>query len=139
MAYHFTLHASEPRIEARKAAFHVGEMVMACGTVVQVSKAKKAHYLNLDNRYPNQTLAVLSWNNNLKGFEQRFGKMYQFENQRVCVRGKITEYRNNLQIQLSNPQFLRVMKSEVTLHFRQLSSDPECEGMTEVECIYYHQ
>ncbi|MGC9403964.1 hypothetical protein ACP43V_16050 [Vibrio genomosp. F10 str. 9ZC157] len=106
----FLTNAAEPRIEASKAAFHVGETVMACGTVAQVSKGKKAHYLNLDNRYPNQTLAVLIWNNNLKGFEQRFGQITQFENQRVCARGKITEYKNSLQIQVSNPQFLRLMK-----------------------------
>ncbi|WP_061038153.1 hypothetical protein [Vibrio coralliirubri] len=102
--------ASEARIEAYKAPFHVGETVMACGEVVQVSKGKKAHYLNLDNKYPNQTLTVLIWDNNLQGFKARFGELSQLEDQRVCARGKITEYKNSLQIQVSNPQFLRLMK-----------------------------
>lgn len=102
--------ASESRIEAYKAPFHVGETVMACGEVVQVSKGKKAHYLNLDNKYPNQTLTVLIWDNNLQGFEARFGELSQLEQHRVCARGKITEYKNSLQIQVSNPQFLRLMK-----------------------------
>ncbi|MDW1924896.1 hypothetical protein R7Q39_05610 [Vibrio sp. 947] len=106
----FLSNAKEPRIEASKAAFHVGDTVMACGTVAQVSKGKKAHYLNLDNRYPNQTLAVLIWDSNLQGFEQRFGKITKFESQRVCARGQITEYKNSLQMQVSNPQFLRLMK-----------------------------
>lgn len=112
---------------------------MACGTVAQVANNKKAHYINLDNRYPNQTLSILIWNNKLEGFEQRFGKLKQFENQRVCARGKITEYKNTLQMQVSNPQFLRLMINKSTHHDNQMSSDPECEGMTEAECIYAQQ
>ena len=135
----FYTNASEPRIEARRAAFHVGETVMACGTVIQVANNKKAHYINLHNRYPNQTLSILIWNNNLDGFEQKFGKLNRFENQQVCARGKITEYKNILQMQVSNPQFLRLMKNKATSKYNEMSSDPECEGMTEAECISYQQ
>jgi len=110
LGFSFSSGASEQRIEAYKAPFHVGETVMACGRVAQVSKGKKAHYLNLDKRYPNQSLTVLVWDSNLKGFEQRFGNLTKFKNQRVCVRGKITEYKNSLQIKVSNPQYLRLMK-----------------------------
>ena len=110
LGFSFGTGASELRIEAYKAPFHVGKTVMACGDVAQVSKGKKAHYLNLDKRYPNQSLTVLVWDNNLEAFEQRFGKLTKFKNQKVCARGKIIEYKNSLQIQVSNPQFLRLMK-----------------------------
>ncbi|MFM2607601.1 hypothetical protein AAFX30_08250 [Vibrio chagasii] len=102
--------AAELRIEAYKAPFHVGEKVMACGTVKQVSSKKTAHFLNLDKPYPNQTLTLLIWNSDISGFEKRFGNLDNFKNQKVCARGKITEYNNSLQIILSNPQFLRLMK-----------------------------
>ncbi|MDG2790252.1 hypothetical protein R7Z80_17645 [Vibrio sp. 1733] len=102
--------AKEQRIEAYRAAFHVGETVMACGVVAQVHKGKKATYLNLDKPYPNQSLAVLIWDDKLDGFENRFGYLRNFSNQKVCARGKITEYKDSLQIQVSNPQFLRLMK-----------------------------
>ncbi|CAM4447363.1 hypothetical protein [Vibrio agarivorans] len=101
--------ASEQRIPAYKAPFHVGETVMACGEVAQVSKGRKATYLNMDNRYPNQTLGILIWDNYLPDFERRFGDLREMENERVCARGKITEYKGTLQIQVANPQFLRLM------------------------------
>lgn len=102
--------ADEQRIEAYRAVFHVGETVMACGVVADVHKGRKATYLNLDKPYPNQSLAVLIWDDKLSGFENRFGQLARFNGQKVCVRGKIAEYKNSLQMQVSNPQFLRLMK-----------------------------
>ncbi|MPW36440.1 hypothetical protein [Vibrio sp. B1Z05] len=110
LAMSFSVHATEARIEAYKAPFHVGETVMACGKVAQVSQGKKSQYLNLDKSYPNQTLTILIWNRNLNPFEERFGKLDNLEDQKICVRGKITEYKNKLQIQVSNPQYLRLME-----------------------------
>ncbi|WP_394145697.1 hypothetical protein [Vibrio atypicus] len=101
---------AEPKIEAFKAPFYVGETVMACGNVSQVSQGKKAKYINLNKKYPNQELTLLIWNNHVSKFTQRFGELDKLENSRVCARGKITEYKNSLQIKLSNPQFLRLMK-----------------------------
>lgn len=110
MALPTQVRANEQRIESYRAALHVGETVMACGVVAQVHKGRKATYLNLDKPYPNQSLAILIWDDNLKGFENRFGQLTRFNEQKVCVRGKITEYKNSLQMQVSNPQFLRLMK-----------------------------
>ncbi len=101
---------AEPKIESFKAPFYVGETVMACGKVTQVSQGKKATYLNLNKRYPNQDLAVLIWDSNIPKFNQRFGKLDKLKNSRVCARGEITEYKDALQIKVSNPQFLRLMK-----------------------------
>ena len=105
-----TLHAAELRIEAFKSAFHVGESVMACGTLKQVHKASQQVYLNLDKPYPNQTLAILVWSNDYPKFAQRFGDLNQYINKKVCARGTIKDYKSTLQIQMSNPQFLRIME-----------------------------
>ncbi|QFT13514.1 hypothetical protein [Vibrio sp. THAF190c] len=101
---------SEPKIDAYKAPFYVGETVMACGTVKQVSAKKQANFLNLDEQYPNQTLTLLIWNNNLDTFTKRFGDLNYLKGHRVCARGKITEYKGSLQIKLTNAQFLRLMR-----------------------------
>lgn len=105
-----TLHAAELRIEAFKAPFHVGESVMACGVLAQVTSASKQVYLSLDKPYPNQTLTVLVWKTDYPKFTQRFGNLNQYVNKQVCARGVITAYKNTLQIQMSNPQFLRIME-----------------------------
>ncbi|PMH46201.1 hypothetical protein BCU68_08690 [Vibrio sp. 10N.286.49.B3] len=106
----FNVQSSEEKIEASKAPFYVGKTVMACGQVAQVSKNNKANYLNFDKKYPNQVLMALIWENKLQGVEKRFGNIKNLEGRRVCVRGKITEYKNKLQIQVSNPQYIRLMK-----------------------------
>lgn len=100
----------EPRIEAFKAAFHVGKSVMACGKVAEVKESRNVIYMNLDKPYPNQTLGVLIWSSDRDRFEQRFGKLSAFRGERVCARGKIEDYQGHLQIKLSNPQLLRLIK-----------------------------
>ena len=104
------LYAQEDKIEAVKAAFYLDKTVMACGRLTEVKHFDNRHYLNLDNKYPNQSLMVLVWNNNYKWFEERFGKIEGMIGERFCARGKIEEYRNNLQIKVNNPPFLRLMK-----------------------------
>ena len=101
--------ANEPKIKAFKAPFHVGKTVMACGDLAQVKHLSNRHYLNLDKKYPNQTLTILVWDSDYRWFEERFGSIDGFVGRRFCARGKIEEYKNNMQIQVSNPQFLRLM------------------------------
>ena len=102
--------AQEIKIEANKAAFHVGKTVMACGQLMETKHLTNRHYLNLDNKYPNQSLTLLVWDKDYKWFENRFGEIDSMVGSRFCARGKIEEYKNNLQIQVTNPQFLRLMK-----------------------------
>lgn len=102
--------AQEAKIEAIKAPFHVGKSVMACGQLAEVKHFDNRHYLNLDKKYPNQSLTLLVWDNNYKWFEERFGRIDHMVGQRFCARGTIEEYKNNLQIKVNNPQFLRLMK-----------------------------
>lgn len=104
-----TANAAEPKIEAYKAPFHVGKSVMACGNLAEVKHLSNRHYLNLDKRYPNQTLTILVWDRDYRWFEERFGKIDGYVGKRFCVRGTVEEYKNNMQIQVKNPQFLRLM------------------------------
>lgn len=102
-------HATEPKIEAYKAPFHVGKTVMACGILAETKHFPNRHYLNLDKKYPKQSLTVLVWNKDYRWFEQRFGEIDSYVGRRFCARGKIEEYKNNLQMKVTNPQFLRLM------------------------------
>lgn len=103
------IHAAELKIEALKAPFHVGESVMACGILAQVTERPKQTYLSMDKAYPNQSLTLLIWADDYPQFVQRFGGMKKHIKKRVCARGLIEEYKNTLQINVVNPQFLRIM------------------------------
>lgn len=105
----FSTQAQEKHIQAIKAPFYVGQTVMACGTLAEVVKFEKRHFLNLDAKYPNQSLSLLIWAENYTQFEKRFGKLEQFIGRRFCARGMIKPYKNKLEITLRNPQFLRLM------------------------------
>ena len=100
---------AEEQIEALRAPFHVGESVLACGNVAQVSVRSGVAYINLDRPYPNHALALVIWQGELAAYESRFGKLSTLEGKRVCARGTIEEYRKSLQMILKNPQFLRLM------------------------------
>lgn len=105
-----SINAAEPKIEAYKAPFYVGQTVMACGKVAEVKEGKKSIFLNLDHSYPKQTLTILIWNNKLDAFTNKFGNLRTFVGERVCARGPIVDYKGRLEIVLSNPQFLRLMR-----------------------------
>lgn len=105
-----TLVHAEPFIDSSKAAFYVGQEVMVCGVVADVKKFSKGTYLNLGAIFPKQHLSVIVWDTHLSSFTERFGTLNAFKNQRTCARGKVENYKNTLQIQVSNPQFLRLMK-----------------------------
>jgi hypothetical protein len=100
---------AEERIEARRSVFHVGQSVLACGTVAQISDRAEVTYINLDAAYPRQTLGLVIWRTDLAAYEARFGSLSSLLNKRVCARGTIEQYRSSLQMVLRNAQFLRLM------------------------------
>jgi len=102
--------AAEPTIDSSKAAFYVGETVMVCGSINEVTDFKKGTYLNFGAKYPKQHISVVIWDDQKRDFLDRFGSLKAFEYQRACARGEITQYRNSLQLIIKNPQFLRLMK-----------------------------
>lgn len=98
------------RIPAYKSAFYIGKSIMACGILVEIKNLSNRTYLNLDKKYPSQSLTILIWNNNLKKFKRKFGSLESLINRELCVYGTIEEYKNNLQIKVSNENFLRLMR-----------------------------
>lgn len=101
---------AEPTIDSSKAAFYVGKEAMVCGTVFEVKPFSKGTYINMGARYPNQHITFLVWDSELPKFNQRFGRLDIFKGERACGRGLIESYKDSLQIKVSNPQFLRLLK-----------------------------
>jgi hypothetical protein len=101
---------AETTIDSSKSAFHVGESVMMCGVVSEVTKFSKGTYLNFGAKYPRQHIAVVVWDSDESKFNERFGGLGVFEGRQACARGMISEFRSALQLKVNNPQFLRLMK-----------------------------
>jgi DNA/RNA endonuclease YhcR with UshA esterase domain len=96
---------AQQKLSADKAKTHIGETATVCGSVVSTRFASSTKgqptFLNLDEPYPNQVFTVLIWGEN----RSKFGTPEsEYKGKRICVTGKITEYRGVPEIVVDNPQ-----------------------------------
>lgn len=99
-----------PTIDSSKAAFFVGQEVMVCGHVSEIKPFNKGTYINVGPKFPNQHLTFVIWDSVEQDVKKRFGGLYVFLGNQACALGTIETYKNKLQIKVTNPQFLRLMK-----------------------------
>src|SRR5712692_6092765 len=83
---------AQKKLSASEAKDHIGETAAVCGDVASTHYAASTKgqptFLNLDKPYPNQIFTVLIWGSN----RSKFGRP-ECDGKRICVAGKITEYR----------------------------------------------
>jgi hypothetical protein len=99
------------RLTAAEAKDHIGEQATVCGKVASTRYAGtsrgKPTFLNLDKPYPSQVFTVLIWGEN----REKFGAPEEmYRDKQICVTGKITEYRKEPEIVVSEPQNIEVRK-----------------------------
>jgi DNA/RNA endonuclease YhcR with UshA esterase domain len=99
---------AQKTLSATEAKDHIGETATVCGDVVSTRYAASTKgqptFLNLDKLYPSQLFTVLIWGSN----RSKFGTPeIDYKGKRVCVAGKITEYRGTPEIVTNDPQQLR--------------------------------
>ncbi|MGL6175375.1 MAG: hypothetical protein ACRC1U_00060 [Vibrionaceae bacterium] len=99
---------SATTIASKDAPFHEGKEVVACGVVKELTRFKRGVYLNMDERFPKQSLTLVVWENDLASFQQKHGALEQFVNKKVCGKGTVTSYRGRSQISLYNSFSLQV-------------------------------
>ena len=96
--------AAQQRLTAAEAKDHIGETATVCGSVVSTHYAPgtkgQPTFLNLDKPYPNQVFTVLIWGEN----RSKFGTPEsEYKGKRICVTGKITEYKAAPEIVVNDP------------------------------------
>jgi DNA/RNA endonuclease YhcR with UshA esterase domain len=85
---------AQKKLTAGEAKDHVGETATVCGIVVSTRYAASTKgqptFLNLDKPYPSHVFTVIIWGSN----RTKFGSPdVDYKGKRICVTGKITEYR----------------------------------------------
>ncbi|HBC3534604.1 TPA: hypothetical protein KDZ66_003531 [Vibrio vulnificus] len=96
------------QIDSKDAPFHEGEDVIACGLIKQVSRFKRGFYLNMDERYPRQSLTLVVWEDDVAEIKERHGSLERLEAKRVCAEGRVTKYKGRSQISLYNSYSLKL-------------------------------
>jgi hypothetical protein len=95
---------AQQKLSASDAKDHIGEKATVCGSVVSTHYAPgtkgQPTFLNLDKPYPNRVLTVMMWGEN----RSKFGTPESaYKGKRICVTGKITEYRRVPEIVADDP------------------------------------
>lgn len=96
------------KIDSKDAAFHEGQDVIACGELKQITRFKRGFYLNLDDKYPRQSLTLVVWEDDVSGFQQEHGNFDVMLDKQVCGKGTITQYKGRSQMSLYNAYSFKV-------------------------------
>jgi hypothetical protein len=100
---------AQKRISPGEAKDHVGEVATVCGDVASTHYAPSTKgqptFLNLDKPYPNPIFTLLIWGSD----RSKFGAPEnEYKGKRVCVTGKITEYRGSPEIVADSPAQIKL-------------------------------
>lgn len=102
----FTFSKSET-ISAKEAVFYIGKSVVACAKVKEVAIFSKGTYLNLDDRYPNQSLTIVIWDDRKESVVRKLGDLNLLEDVNICVSGKVSDNNCRHQIVLNTSHAIR--------------------------------
>jgi hypothetical protein len=99
------------KLTTAEAKDHIGEQGTVCGKVASTRYAAttrgKPTFLNLDKSYPSQVFTVLIWGEN----RGKFGAPEEmYRDKQICVTGRITEFRNEPEIVVGDPQNIEVRR-----------------------------
>lgn len=102
---------AQKSLSAAEAKEHIGEVATVCGTVVTTRYAGSTKgsptFLNLDKAYPNQVFTIVIWGSD----RSKFGRPeVDYREKRICVTGKIREYRGKPEIVADDPGTISVAK-----------------------------
>jgi len=106
-----TLQAQTKKLTTAEAKDHIGDRATVCGKVVSTHYAKSSKgeptFLNFDEPYPREVFTILIWGSD----RNKFGTPEdEYKGLRVCVTGKITNYRGRPEIVATERGQIEVQK-----------------------------
>ena len=91
-------------ITPKQAQDYVGKKVTVCGEVSNIFYYERGKgsptFIDMGGNYPNQEFDVVIWEENRKKFSYDIESL---EDSKICVTGRIKEYRGKPEIVVSNP------------------------------------
>jgi DNA/RNA endonuclease YhcR with UshA esterase domain len=97
--------APAPTIGVAQAADFIGKQVTVTGVVVQVSARPGLTFLNFGKPYPNNVFTVIVRDRNTNQFDGLSG----LKGKAVSVKGKVIEYRDKPEIELTGKSQLKLL------------------------------
>lgn len=85
---------------------YVGKEVTLCDSVYSARSLESLSLLNLGGAFPKEVITVVVFKADKAKFEK--DPVALFENKRICVTGKVTLYKEKLQIVVNDPKQIKV-------------------------------
>ena len=93
------------------AEINTNKKVKVCGTVVSTHKSQKGNiFINLDKSYPNQIFSITIWAYDIINFS--YNPVEELMGKKICITGKIVEYRGTASMYLENEKGIEVLDNE---------------------------
>jgi len=92
-------------VSIKEVVNHVGKEVTLCDSVYSARSLESLSLLNLGAAFPKEVITVVVF----KADKAKFAKdpVALFENKRICVTGKVTLYKEKLQIVVNDPKQIK--------------------------------
>ncbi|WP_199121284.1 hypothetical protein [Pedobacter sp. ASV28] len=97
---------SQTTISIKEVANHLGKEVTICDSVYSSRALDNLTLLNIGGKYPKELLTVVVYKADRPKFAKEPAEVYA--NKRICITGKIQEYKGKLQIVVTEPKQLAV-------------------------------
>jgi len=97
---------SEKTISPQAAGEYVGKIVSVVGFVAEVHKTDAVEYINFVNKFPNNPIAGVIFKRNFDAF----GDISSYEGKNIQATGRITTYKDKLEIILDSPSQIKPVK-----------------------------
>lgn len=101
----FFMAKSQTTVSVKDVVNHVGKEVTLCDSVYSARSLENLSLLNLGGKFPKEVITVVVFKADKAKFEK--DPVALFENKRICVTGKVTLYKEKLQIVVNDPKQLK--------------------------------
>lgn len=102
----FTEGASLKKISAKEIKQHIGDSLNVTGYVAEVYLSDKVAYLNMESKFPKNIFSCTIFSS--KFYE--FGDLSAFKGKNIEVTGKVTTFKNKIQIILNSKDQIKIIQ-----------------------------
>lgn len=97
---------AQTTVNIKEVVNYVGKEVVLCDSVYSARALEGVSLLNLGGKFPKDVIAVVVFKSDRNKFEKE--PVALFEHKRICVTGKVTLYKDKLQIVVNEPKQLKI-------------------------------
>ena len=97
---------SQTKVTAKEVVNYVGKEVTLCDSVYSARAMENISLLNIGGKFPKEVITMVVFKSDKPKFESEPVELYQ--NKRICVTGKVTLYKDKLQIVVNDPKQVKV-------------------------------